>query len=103
MTLARTLTRSRLSVLCQLVVDDGEVVDTRCILGSKQSLVPVAGKTVLVTSVVIQVPIADLTERPKAGHTIAAGKKRYRIDLEPAENGGMWEFADLTYVGPSSV
>ncbi len=54
------------------------------------------------TSVVIQVPVADLAERPKAGHTIAVGKKRYRLDLEPAGNAGMWEFNNLTYVGPSS-
>lgn len=103
-TLARTLTRSRLSVPCQLVVDGGEIIDTRCIVGSKQALTPVGAKTVLVTSVVLQVAIDDLPERPKAGHTVAAGKKRYRIDLEPSDNGaGMWELADLTYLGPATL
>lgn len=73
--LTRTLTRSRLSVPCQLVVDGGEIVDKLC-LGSKQSLTPVGGKAVLVTTTTISVAVADLAERPKAGHTIAAGRKR---------------------------
>jgi hypothetical protein len=98
LTLAQRQVRGPLGKAIAVTLDGG-THHVRCLSGSRKIGVSVGEQMAVVRQLEVQIAAADLPRPLFAGDQITLEGKRYRVNEEAAEDGGMLLIESVTYLG----